>query len=61
MNSNSGNPLRINPVAYAVSVALTGSYAPAVLAQNQHQRLVEQAALIEVGDQAGESAVEPRH
>ena len=37
MSTNSGSPLRINPVAYAVSVALTGSYAPAVLAQDQPQ------------------------
>jgi hypothetical protein len=28
-------PVRISPVAYAVSVALTGSYTPAVLAQDQ--------------------------
>ena len=35
MNTHSRNPLRINPVAYAVSIALTGSYAPAVLSQNQ--------------------------
>ena len=35
MSTKSGSPMRINPVAYAVSVALTGSYAPAVLAQDQ--------------------------
>ena len=35
MSTKSGSPMRISPVAYAVSVALTGSYAPAVLAQDQ--------------------------
>ena len=37
MTTQSGKSSGIHPVAYAVSVALTGSYAPAVLAQDQPQ------------------------
>ncbi len=39
MSSQSGPKLPVTPVAYAVSFALTGHYAPAVLAQSQSAEL----------------------
>src|SRR5262249_14800803 len=48
----------LRPVVAAAAVDVLHLRRPAVLAQHQHQRLIEPAALVEVGDQAGEPLVE---
>ena len=35
MSQKPADKMPVSPIAYAVSVALTGSYAPAILAQDQ--------------------------
>ncbi len=47
------------PVVAAAAVAALELRRPPVFAQQQHERVVEHAAAVEVGDESGESAVEP--